>query len=295
LLLPVPANQQNSVLLEPRDGNNVMTLTARGVRLERNGTTVFRCNNVRINVFITDARVALACSKYDKGGGWIGSPGAMVMLNAASKGLAAIRRHGKMMVGHVRYPWISGVGSTARQGMGSEERLVLDGKADQGTALRLTLVLPKDIDGAGVAAEVARRASRYRLQSEADLAADKRNAFATLTSARPLPPGAKNVIQFHRMPSFYFVNSHSARIAPTGAIPSPTRPVAVPPGRPSPPRPPVPKQVLPAAAPIPTTPPPASSASNTEAPATLTPANVAPSQTKHPSPGERIVIGLEDL
>ena len=116
LMLPVPAMQHNTVLLESHDGNNIQTLTARAVRLDRNGSTVFRCTNVRISLFITDARVALACSKYDKGGGWIGSPTAMLMLNAASKGLAAVRRHGKMMVGQARYPWIKAVGSTARSG-----------------------------------------------------------------------------------------------------------------------------------------------------------------------------------
>ena len=284
LMLPVPACQNDSVLLEPRDGGNVRTLTARGVRLERNGATVFRCTNVRIGVFITDARVALACSKYDKGGGWIGTPGAMIMMNAASKGLAAIRRHGKMMVGQVRYPWIVGVGSTARLGMGSEERLVLDCKSDQANRLRLTVYLPRDIDSAAVAAEVARRAAHYRLRSEADLAEDKRSAFTALTLTQPLPAGPKNVIQFHRMPTFFFVNAHSARMAPTGAVPPPP-PVAEPPPTSSTPCP----QVAPAT----------ESPSTTAAAIPAIPADPpVPSTTAEPPTGparERIVITLNDL
>ena len=219
LMLPIPAPERDSIVLEPRDGNDIRWLVAQAVRLERNGTTVFRCTKVRINVLVTDARVALACSKYDKGGGWIGSPSAMIVLNAASKGLAAVRRHGKMMVGHARYPWVSAVGSTARQGVGTTERLVLDGKTDRNTSVRLTLELRKGDDGASVAAEVARRVARYRLSSDTDLSEESRNTFAALTNARPLPAGAKNVIQFHRMPTFYYVNQRSARMAPSALAP----------------------------------------------------------------------------
>ena len=105
------------------------------VRFQVNGKMIFRCSKVRICVYITDARVAFACSKYDKGGGWIGTPGAMLVMNVASKSLAAVRRRGKMMVGQVRYPWIANVGSTGQQGIGSEERLVFDGKSDRGVDL----------------------------------------------------------------------------------------------------------------------------------------------------------------
>jgi hypothetical protein len=217
LMLPVPGLQTNSIHFEHRDGSNVETLIAQAVTLQRNGTTVFRCRNVRITVFITDARLALACSKYDKGGGWIGSPTAMIMANTVSKGLAAIRRHGKMLVGQVRYPWLSGVGSTARLGMGSSERLVLEAKTDDATSIRLTLLLPKDIDGSVVAAEVVNRAARYRLAAEPELADEKRTAFEDLANAQPLPAGAKNVIRFHRTPNFYFVKMASAKVAPPEA------------------------------------------------------------------------------
>jgi hypothetical protein len=284
LMLPIPSMQHNTVLLEPRDGNNVQTLTAKAVRLERNGSTVFRCTNVRINVFITDARVALACSKYDKGGGWIGSPGAMVMANAVSKGLAAIRRHGKMMVGHVRYPWLMSVGSTARQGMGSEERLVLEGKTDQATSLRLTLLLPKDVDAAAVAAEVTRRATRYRLQCEPNLDAGTRSALSTFTSARPLPAGAKNIIQFHRVPTFYFINVNSARMAPVGNAPASLTASVAPAAPALPTTMPAPRPQLPMADKTPAA-----------LPSGTFPDLIAPSTARRPAPGERIVVSLEDL
>ena len=113
LILPVPGPQANAIVLEARDGQNIQTLTARSAELTHNGRTVFRVRDVRIDVYITDTRVALACSKYDKGGGWIGSPTGMILLNTVSKTRAALRRRGKMMVGQVRYPWVQRVGSTA--------------------------------------------------------------------------------------------------------------------------------------------------------------------------------------
>jgi hypothetical protein len=214
LMLPVPGLQANSIHLEPRDGPNIETLTAQGVTLQRNGAPILRVRNVRITVFITDARVAVACSKYDKGGGWIGTPTAMVVANTVSKSLAAIRRHGKMLVGQVRYQWVSGVGSTHRLGMGTSERLILEAKADSSTSFRLTLLLPKNTDGAAIAARIAGRAARYRLVAEPLLAEEKRAALGLMVNARPLPPAAKNTITFHRAPDYYFMNVASARISP---------------------------------------------------------------------------------
>ena len=65
-----------------------------------------------------------------------------------------------------------------------------------------------------MAAEIARRAARFRLASEPNLPEEKRAAFAEMTSAAPLPPGAKNIIQFHRMPSFHFMSQRSASMDP---------------------------------------------------------------------------------
>jgi hypothetical protein len=214
LVLPVPARERNTIVFEPRDGGNIQTIRANAVLLTRNGAQSTRVRKVKITVFITDARVAIACSKYDKGSTWYGNTGLVLILNAATKSAAAIRRHGKMLVGQVRYPWIQNIGSTRRQGFNTHERLVIEAKSDQATTMRMTLSLPNSVDASLVAAEIARRAARFRLASEDDLAADKRVAFEQMTNAQPLPAGAKNIIQFHRMPSFYFVGKGSARLTP---------------------------------------------------------------------------------
>jgi hypothetical protein len=223
LMVPVPGQEKNTVVLERRDGTNIERLTAKSAEMTRNGKTVFKVSDVKIDVFITDARVALACSKYDKGGGWIGSAGAMIVFNAGSKALAAMRRRGKMMVGQVRYPWIARVGSTAKTGWLSEERLVFDAKVSADTVLRLTLELPKNVDAGRIAAEIARRGAAYRLASEGQLADDERAALRELSVAEPSAAGSdekKNDIRFFAMPTFWTIGEESARlIPPVGGVP----------------------------------------------------------------------------
>jgi RNA polymerase subunit RPABC4/transcription elongation factor Spt4 len=216
LFLPVPGPEKNSIVFEDRDGSNIQRLTAKGVTLQLGGKRVLRARDVKIDVFVTDARVALACSKYDKGGGWIGGVGA-IAANAGSKALASIRRHGKMLVGQARYPWIGHVGSTTKVGWSSDERLVIEAKASNGSPLRLTLLLPKEISGAQVAAEVARRAAAYRLACEHEIAEEARTKFEELLRATPLAvvPGEKTgTIHWHAMPNYWQVNEKSARLAP---------------------------------------------------------------------------------
>ena len=228
LLLPVPGLEKNTIVLEARDGTNVQHLTTRGVTLAVDGKAVMRLRDVKIEVYITDARVALACSKYDKGGGWIGGAGAMIVLNSVSKARATVRRHGKMLVGQVRYPWLSLVGSTSKSGFGSDERLIFDCKQSKQRSLRLTLVLPNNVDAAKAAAEIVRRAATYRLATDTELGDEEREKLMALTTAQTLvlPPGAgKNQISFHQFPTFWWVGEKGARLTP-GSTPTAVEGVA---------------------------------------------------------------------
>ena len=114
-------------------------------------TTVLSLNDVSIECLITDSRVALACQKYDKGGGWVGfGAGAVVALaaNGISKALAARRRRGSALVGQVRYPWLAQVGGKTKQGWLSAEQLRIvasRSKADGGGVIMLTLTV-EDVD-----------------------------------------------------------------------------------------------------------------------------------------------------
>lgn len=95
------------------DGPNVVRVVATAVcvmRVRDGGLkTLTRLRDIKIDIYITDGRLALACVKYDKGGGWVGfGTGALVAVtaNAISKARAARRSRGKVLVGHIRYPWV---------------------------------------------------------------------------------------------------------------------------------------------------------------------------------------------
>ena len=186
--------------------------------LFRSDKKVAAADDIRVEVWITDARVALACSTYDKGGTWYGGVTALA-LTAGERAVAAVRRRGKMLVGQVRYPWISRVGSTAKFGWLTDERVILRFKDPDGDVWELYLTLPKRSDAAELAAEVARRAAAYRLSSDPDPQSNTIAALQELLGAerRPGDPANKNVIKFHVFPTFFAVGETSARFLPLGA------------------------------------------------------------------------------
>jgi hypothetical protein len=217
LILPVPSTEKNMIVMEGRDGKNVQRLTAHAVEFKVGGRTAFKDRKVKIDVFVTDARFALACSKYDKGGGWVGGAGMMITANAISKARAAIRSRGKMLVGQVRYPWIQRVGSSPKAGFGSEEKLYFETTVKGVGSASVTLFLSKNVDAAQVAAEIARRAARYRLASE-QLDQETRDLLEPFTSVQPLAPGASaRDIRWFTLPRALAVDEESARLSPVAA------------------------------------------------------------------------------
>ena len=213
LLLPVPATEKNMIIMEDRDGTNVQRLTASAVVCQVGGRTVIKDRKIKIDLFLTDARFVLACSKYDKGGGWVGGAGVMIVANSVSKARAAMRSRGKMLVGQVRYPWIQKVGFSPKTGWASEEKLIFH-ETTKGGATALTLTLPKNIDSSLIAAEVARRLARYRLASE-QLDASTREQLEQLSEAQPpdaIASGDKE--RYFTILDPRFVDEDSARIVP---------------------------------------------------------------------------------
>jgi hypothetical protein len=145
LLFPVPGAEKNTI--EDRDGGNVQRLTASEVIFKVGAATKFKDRKVKIDLFITDARFALACSSYDKGGGhtFLGGGGALVFnvgVNSVSKVRAKMRSRGKMLVGQVRYPWLH------RVGFGTHEKLYFEMSVKGGGMTTLTLYLPSNVSAA---------------------------------------------------------------------------------------------------------------------------------------------------
>ncbi|MFD7154246.1 hypothetical protein ACFV9C_06600 [Kribbella sp. NPDC059898] len=175
---------------EPLDGDRRQHLVAHALSVrEAGGGSVFSLGDVRADVYITEARVTLVCSKYDKGGGWVGSPGTALALNAVSKIRAARRSKNKALVGHIRFPWLASVGFSPKQGWLDEEVLrfvVRDGTEEPSRLLVVDLNLPKELDSGAIARAVMLRAVAYRTTHE-ELADDELAGFRALADA-PDPP-----------------------------------------------------------------------------------------------------------
>jgi hypothetical protein len=220
LLFPVPGIEKNTIVMEDRDGSNVQRLTASEVIFKVGAQTKFKDRKVKIDLFVTDARFALACSSYDKGGGHsvFGGAGAaalMVGVNSVSKIRSKMRSRGKMLVGQVRYPWLRRVGSSPKTGFGSYEKLHFESTVKGGGTTTLTLYLPNNVSAAQVAAEVARRAARYRLATK-NPDGELRQTLEALTSVKAVDSGTKaNEIHWHTLPGADSVDETSARLSPT--------------------------------------------------------------------------------
>jgi hypothetical protein len=216
LLLPVPGPDTNTIMLEQRDGPNVVRLTAVAIAFNVEGRAAFNDKKVLIDVLVTDARVAVACSKYDKGDSWLFFGGSALdifndaLFNSVSTARAHIRSRGKMLVGQIRYPWIQRIGGSSEEG-----KLVFETSAGRGGQMRLTLVLSKGPGGLDVATEIARRAASYRLASE-QLGQDASRWLEALTAAEPDGASAPDSggMRFFQLPEPRRVSTESALLAP---------------------------------------------------------------------------------
>ena len=214
------ASSPDIIDFDAYDGPNVMRVvaTALCVMRVRDGglKTLTRLRDVKIDIYITDGRLALACVKYDKGGGWVGfGTGALVAVtaNAVSKARAARRSRGKVLVGHIRYPWLKSVGASSKLGFTSSEAIRLEYSemlSDGPVRSLLELTLPKNIDATLVAGEIARRAASYRLAYYPEMKAEVRAGFTNLCQAPPrLQPPPKK-FAFCQLPSYFHVSAQTA-------------------------------------------------------------------------------------
>ncbi len=160
---------------EPSDGARQDQLTAVNLTAKVVGGSknIAAARKIKADVLITEARVAVACEKYDKGGGWVGFGlgGIAVSLtaNAVSKSRARRRSRGKVLVGQVRFSWLIWSGYTSHPLMRAQTlRLVLVVPGDRGpTSLLLDIGLPMSVDVAGLSLSIAQQAARYQLQHNA--------------------------------------------------------------------------------------------------------------------------------
>lgn len=173
LIAPVPSAEPNSVMLEPRDGNDLIIADCHAISVSRfhQGTTkkILQTQKINARVLVTDARIVLACSKYEKGGGWYGDPISMAIFNAGSKMSAAYRRRGKMLVGQARYPWICSVRAQNKDGRKRNPMLRMDVNAGQGDHIFFDAWFDSGFDATALATQTLHRIARFRMTHEPEL------------------------------------------------------------------------------------------------------------------------------
>lgn len=185
LIFPVPSLQRDEVVREARDGRSVSTVIGKDVEVCEGSARnrLLKAPDIRVRIDITDARVTFACSKYDKGGGWIGDPVSMLALNTGSKLLAAARRRGKMLVGQVRYPWIVAVYAQNKTWKHAEVLRLRCKSGDEYIWVDLEL---KGHDATVVAREIIHRAARFRLAHDPELSLEEQRELHELARLPPL-------------------------------------------------------------------------------------------------------------
>lgn len=218
-----------AVQIEASDGQIPVRLWANAARVLGTNpagqlTSVFPLpSDVTWSVLVTDVRVIVYCEKYDKGGGWAGFGGAGLAValaaNAISKARAAHRRKGRVLVAHVRYPWLERVLATPKVSWLTSERVRLRVNAmPGGTSSRhimIELELPKHESALSLANEITHRAARYRLAHDPTMQPDQRQRFTDLASAvRRIPSTPSSTQQptwaEYIMPTNYRVNALTA-------------------------------------------------------------------------------------
>jgi hypothetical protein len=131
---PFPGETPDTVELTEADGEAFGPFQAHELTVGEltggNIRNLLRVRKVKANLIVTESRVAVACSKYEKGGGFtpFGGVGALAVAgvaNTVSKVRAARRRRGKMLVGHVPYTRLVSVGFRPPSGLKGKDWLRL--------------------------------------------------------------------------------------------------------------------------------------------------------------------------
>jgi hypothetical protein len=150
-------------------------------------TTVTETKEIVFQVWITASRVIFYCKKFEKGGGWVGfglgGLAVAVVANSVSHAIAANRRKGKALIGNIRYPWVSSVMFSPRNGFGTEENVriaFVDGTDDSRPEGDITFSIERHNNANRVARNIVDRVIAYRYASGEELDAEELRRFEEL-------------------------------------------------------------------------------------------------------------------
>lgn len=194
---PLPSDEDGQLIaLEPADGSKVIQFWASSINVYDISSRVHKrlagTPRTLSAVFVSDCRVAVACERYEKGSTWVGGgAGAAVALAATvvSAARAARRRQGNLLVGQLRYEWITRIGASPA-GRGLLPSVVSleypDGRVPKALHLQV-----KDIEPVVIAQDIVQRAAAFRLRHKPELPVNQRTVLEELTHADRLQPTTK--------------------------------------------------------------------------------------------------------
>lgn len=196
------------VAAEPGDGSNMLSFSGSyAVVYDLRGrirTKLAETHGPTFG-FVSDCRVAVSCEKFTKGSTWVGGgAGAVVAAGAmaVSAAKARRRRQGKIMVGHLRYEWITRVGASPGKHLSLEY-------VSNGVPKAMEMQVNGGISVA-MAQDIARRVAALRLEQNPDLPAEQRAALEELRAAEPLQPTVRKW-DYYELPGSVMVRTAVSR------------------------------------------------------------------------------------
>lgn len=166
-----------------------------------------RDTEVEVTMTVTDCRIIYRCDHYDKGGKWSGGLSA-VALNAIERARANKRSAGKVLLGHIRYEWISEISYLSKYKNGFldsdafEVNIVY--KNSNKTTYIVKTLFNKGMDTGFIANEILHAASKYRLAMQ-DEKGDREVEFFNKYSEENIPKKSDpKETSFIKFPNHYF-------------------------------------------------------------------------------------------
>jgi hypothetical protein len=222
-------NEDILVMGEPLDGGFGETIQVSRVVVRRkvgnSYKTVTETKDLSLQVWITASRVIFYCKKFEKGGGWmgwgVGGLAVAIVANSVSHAIAASRRKGKALVGHMRYPWVDSVMFSPRTGYGTENNVriaFVDGTDDSRPECDITFYIERHRDANQLARHIVDRVIAYRYASGEEMDADELARFEAMRLGGLAAAPAKGYLSSYKIPTSWRVPIGLTTVP--GAVPS---------------------------------------------------------------------------
>jgi hypothetical protein len=169
-----------------------------------------RLRRLKISVYVTAGRLALACERYRTTNAWeIAGPGGGFGARGVTGARTARRQQGSVMVGHIRYPWIRSVSPRPRTWRYGRDALIIEyAMAPQiPMLLRLDLRLRRGLTPQGMAMEICRLVATYWKDHGTNLPPEVQAEFSALAERAKDGTARPGVAGAYEFPTWYPVTA----------------------------------------------------------------------------------------